>query len=100
MQYRHFRPKDDAKKPIDLRSSSANLIKAFGLIWQAHRPGTIGMATVTLISTPFVALANTQSLNLGMPALPRVPAAERFQVSVRPAPVLASVGRKSTESLE
>lgn len=34
----------------ELRSATANIARAFGLIWQAHRPSTAGMAVVTLVS--------------------------------------------------
>jgi len=50
MRNRHFSPKDDAKKPLDLRGSSANLVKAFALVWQAHRLGAVAMAAITVVS--------------------------------------------------
>lgn len=49
MRHRQWKPKDEDKKRLNLRGSAANLVRAFGLIWQAHRPGTVGMAVVTLI---------------------------------------------------
>ncbi len=49
MWHTRWKPKDEDKKRLNLRGSTANLVRAFGLIWQAHRSGTVGMAVVTLI---------------------------------------------------
>jgi ATP-binding cassette subfamily B protein len=46
-------PPDEKKKHInipDLRNATKNMLRAFGLVWNAHRAGAIGMAAVTLVS--------------------------------------------------
>jgi ATP-binding cassette subfamily B protein len=41
-------PVKNEKKPLDIRGATNNIVKAFGLIWQAHKSSAIGMALVTL----------------------------------------------------
>ena len=49
MRPTRWKPNDEDKKRINVRGSTANLVRAFGLIWRAHRAGTVGMAVVTVV---------------------------------------------------
>ncbi|MCS6848341.1 MAG: ABC transporter ATP-binding protein [Anaerolineae bacterium] len=70
----------------EIRSAASNVVKAFGLIWQAHPPSTLGMAGVTLLRAGLPAAqawAGKLIVDGVVEAIGRVPSAD-FWTALQP----------------